>query len=295
LTGTPIQNSLGDFGALLQFLGVHPFDTPSGFAKLLPTNGKDGNTTGWRKLTSLFRAVALRRTKASVLNELGLPKRTILFHTVELNERESELYQKLKQAYVLGSGADGAPMTCFQIILRLRQVCGHGPELLPREIRRWLHSDDPAGVPIPQVCELCEERMKIGNQNSARNEPVSSCLHLVCETCRAVSRSSVEPQDARFGLGCPLCLGLAISEKSTKPAPCANTQPGSYTPSSKVVALLENLNRNLREPSSLQPKRYLHIQSIITFMPLLSPRVDQSTNTLACSVSCSLAGLECLT
>ncbi|KAG7418610.1 DNA repair protein RAD5A [Fusarium oxysporum f. sp. raphani] len=121
LTGTPVQNHLDDFGALLEFLNVYPFNTPRGFSKILPDGRTGGSASDWKRLTSLFRAVALRRTKQSISSELDLPGREILYHPIKLNESESKFYDKLKQAYIFGSGAGGTPITCFQIILRLRQ------------------------------------------------------------------------------------------------------------------------------------------------------------------------------
>ncbi|RKK08170.1 hypothetical protein BFJ65_g16831 [Fusarium oxysporum f. sp. cepae] len=249
LTGTPVQNHLDDFGALLEFLNVYPFNTPRGFSKILPDGRTGGSASDWKRLTSLFRAVALRRTKQSISSELDLPGREILYHPIKLNESESKFYDKLKQAYIFGSGAGGTPITCFQIILRLRQVCDHGLDLLPSAIRKWLENDEYSyNAPIPEVCELCEESMESDNRESPQQKSMS-CVHMVCNLCRT-DRFSDEGRES----GCPLCSGKTTARNKTTPGPPDDIQPSNYVPSSKVKALLENLDRNRLEISDLPPK-----------------------------------------
>ena len=215
----------------------------------------NSSAADWRKLTSLFHAVAIRRTKLSIGNDLGLPTREILFHPVELNDEESHLYYKLKQAYALGSGADGTPMTCFQIILRLRQVCNHGLDLLPPAVQEWLQSDGPSTTQIPQVCEWCDESIETRDNGDSRNRPVSSCAqHLVCDTCRASACRSVADTDTTGDPGCPLCLDLDNEKERTKSPSFTNNQLSTFTPSSKVKALLDNLNKSLHGPSNIHSK-----------------------------------------
>ncbi|RKK32486.1 hypothetical protein BFJ67_g14743 [Fusarium oxysporum f. sp. cepae] len=239
LTGTPVQNQLDDFGALLEFLNVYPFHTSRTFSRILPDWRTGGSASDWRRLTSLFRAVALRRTKESISSELDLPGRKILYQPVKLNESESKFYDKLKQAYILGSGAGGNPITSFQIILRLRQVCDHGLDLLPSAIRKWLENDEAScDAPIPDVCELCEESMESDNRESPQQEWIS-CLHMVCDMCRA-DRFSDKGSDS----GCPLCSGNSLVRNTTTPGSPDDSQLRNYVPSSKVEALLENLDRN---------------------------------------------------
>jgi hypothetical protein len=123
---------------------------------------------------------------------------------------------------------------------------------------------------------LCEEGMELFNQDSARSGLVSSCLHLICENCRVAPRSDVENPDAINDQGCPLCLGLASAGESTKSVPGPSIQPSNYTPSSKIRALLENINSNLQAPSSRQPKRYFYTLSIPRLMPLFPSEATRS-------------------
>ncbi|KAI8402110.1 hypothetical protein FOFC_17415 [Fusarium oxysporum] len=201
LTGTPVQNHLDDFGALLEFLNVYPFNTPRGFSKILPDGRTGGSASDWKRLTSLFRAVALRRTKQSISSELDLPGREILYHPIKLNESESKFYDKLKQAYIFGSGAGGTPITCFQIILRLRQVCDHGLDLLPSAIRKWLENDEYSyNAPIPEVCELCEESMESDNRESPQQKSMS-CVHMGVWMSTLLWKNYREKQDDSWSTG----------------------------------------------------------------------------------------------
>jgi SNF2 family DNA or RNA helicase len=130
LTGTPIQNRIEDFGALVGFLRVYPFDSPGQFHTNFVSSIQKGNNIGIERLKALVQAISLRRTKKSVFGELSLGPRVDRVQPVELNEEEKTLYTIVKRSWTYAAGNSGSMRNIFQTITKLRQICDHGRELL---------------------------------------------------------------------------------------------------------------------------------------------------------------------
>ncbi|KAF2494437.1 hypothetical protein BU16DRAFT_562094 [Lophium mytilinum] len=236
LTGTPIQNNIEDLGALVQFLRVAPFDTPASFKNIFLTPIIKEQADGWMKLTSLIRAISLRRTKESERINLQLSKVNEALQLVKLDAREETIYNTIKRSFSLGIESSRLNDSVLQTILRLRQVCNHGSDLLPIAIQNWLDcalksADIPPGDILRiQPCECCDDIMEIENDF----EHLLLCLHSICSRCLMNTRDEYQP-DVKI---CPICSNHSsqghIREKSM-------TNTSTYTPSSKVKALLQNL------------------------------------------------------
>ncbi|KAH6962305.1 SNF2 family N-terminal domain-containing protein [Ilyonectria sp. MPI-CAGE-AT-0026] len=241
LTGTPIQNRIEDLGAIVEFLRVSPFDRPSVFKNLFVPVGDDAHET-WKRLRSLVKAISLRRTKLTVQNELNLLPSTRIDQPVELNTEEREIYDLLKRSCIRAMGPFGSTRSTFQLITRLRQVCNHGRDLLPEEIRQWLKKNtlgNEDAILRAGYCENCEGTMDDDEDATHRWLP---CFHQVCAACQKI-RSNADEQHEAF---CPIC---SVSQSSSRsrlgkiqepPSPNACT----YRASSKVTALLQNLARD---------------------------------------------------
>ncbi|KAL7298979.1 hypothetical protein TKK_0008077 [Trichogramma kaykai] len=94
LTGTPIQNSVDDFYALLKFLKCEPFDNWSVWRRWVSNR----NETGGQRLTVLIKALMLRRTKEELIKKNlvpDLPEKQIEIIEVNLDMQEKIVYQKL--------------------------------------------------------------------------------------------------------------------------------------------------------------------------------------------------------
>ncbi|KAI1802019.1 SNF2 family N-terminal domain-containing protein [Daldinia bambusicola] len=227
LTATPIQNRLEDLGALVEFLRIYPFDDPSVFKHTFLAPINQGQQSGWERLRSLIKSIALRRTKASVTSELELPPRTDLIHDVRLNDEEQTLYNSVKRKFALAIESGGTTMNTFQFILRLRQICNHGGDLLPGDLQDWLQSATCSQL---QRCEICSITLDHGDELSCQ---VFSCFHQVCWACL---QSNSVCDDSGLPT-CPLCNNTSLEEDQ-------NMNAMRYNPSSKVKALLQNLHND---------------------------------------------------
>jgi len=156
LTGTPVQNHLGELWALFEFLAPGLLGKSRTFQQLLRA-GRDGEGLDGKLLQRALAPFLLRRTKAEVLPELP-PKQeqTIL---CELDGRQQQAYAALRAHYqkvLLGKGGKLGPQERFvalEALLRLRQVACH--EGLVDPARR---GDDAAKLDalLPMLRELVD-------------------------------------------------------------------------------------------------------------------------------------------
>ena len=98
LTGTPVQNRLEDFGALLEFVRVPPFsESTKAFERYAsgPVNAKAANSLAL--LRAVVAATCLRRTKADHASTLNLPTKRERIESVEMTPEDRRLYDFLKR------------------------------------------------------------------------------------------------------------------------------------------------------------------------------------------------------
>lgn len=184
LTGTPIQNSLEDFGSLIAFIGVPPFGTRDQFRFWISSPILHTRQSSLQILRKLVRATCLRRTKAlpHLSSGLNLPRKTERVEVLELAPDERELYDFFKRrSYLLfdkvsesgaesnmASKSDARAETQRQrrvavedipdltrrkgagniivLISVLRMICDHGEALLPRVALDAWRSRDAGAV-----------------------------------------------------------------------------------------------------------------------------------------------------
>jgi len=129
LTGTPIENHLGELWSLFEFLNPGMLGRSRSFASLCKnTRGDNGQA-----LHDLARAIApfvLRRTKQQVLTEL--PEKTEQTLYCELPPKERKDYDELRQYYrsklsrvIDQKGLQRSKIHVLEALLRLRQAACH--------------------------------------------------------------------------------------------------------------------------------------------------------------------------
>ena len=180
LTGTPVHNSLDDYGALLSFVGVPEFRDKSVFDRWITKPIQQKKREGFDRLRKLVQATCLRRTKESIGNVLCLPPRNERTEYVQLHERDQELYDLFKTtAAELASGTksfdvpestlESSPdCSVLSLLNFLRLICDHGQALLPDTALRMLRARSRA-MPIR------EEFSGDGNGNGAYKHSAKLC------------------------------------------------------------------------------------------------------------------------
>ena len=134
LTGTPIENHLGELWNLFQFINPGLLGSMEQFHQrfALPIE-RDHNRDAGQQLKRLVQPFLLRRTKTQVLSEL--PPRIEVTVPVTLTDEESVLYEAARQRAVKelakDSDAKGKHLRILAEIMRLRRACCHPSLLLP--------------------------------------------------------------------------------------------------------------------------------------------------------------------
>ncbi len=129
LTGTPIENHLGELWSQLSFLVPGLLGDHRRFGRVFRTPiEKQGDTTRRDLLTRRIRPFLLRRTKGEV--EADLPAKTEILRRVELAGEQRDLYETVRLAMhervrqaVAAKGFARSRIVILDALLKLRQVC----------------------------------------------------------------------------------------------------------------------------------------------------------------------------
>ena len=123
LTGTPVQNHLGELWNLFQFVNPGLLGGYEHFSQkfIVPIEGYQDKEKQ-EQLERIVHPFMLRRTKQAVLKEL--PDKTEIYQTVELNKDELAVYESIRmraERMLLDNGAD-VDIHVLAEITRLRQA-----------------------------------------------------------------------------------------------------------------------------------------------------------------------------
>ena len=238
----------------MQFLQVDPFNNPSFFMHEIAEWIKCGHETGMKRLRQLVSAVCLRRTKEC----LKLPLRKNKTQYVDLDDEEVDLYENCKRSTIefidcvfKEDEKLKSPATAIQLILRLRQVCDHGRQMLSastlENMEDYMSSQGSRGITSPSaeaaICGICG--CKVQDYIS-----ILRCMHPACHRCSQEMELDVEP-------GCSICSGTILEKADqANESLLRGHMDLDYRPSSKVTALLKNLDSDKGGSTETPVKRY---------------------------------------
>ncbi|KAI4736750.1 hypothetical protein E4T50_12745 [Aureobasidium sp. EXF-12298] len=157
VTGTPVQNKLDDFGALVKFLKIYPFSDKGIFEKHFMAPFKAGDPQVLDNLRLLVSSITLRRSK----DKIDLPDRLEEIVRLDFSSEEQALYDAFakdanKKVRAMTRGNDRLRGRSYAHVLvnitRLRLVCAHGRELLSEDDMKVLQ-----GTSYETAIDLGEE------------------------------------------------------------------------------------------------------------------------------------------
>ncbi len=161
LSGTPIENHLGELWSLFEFLNPGMLGRSAAFRGAEEV-ARDPRGEGRALLARALRPFILRRTKQQVAPELPPRTEQTLYCTLEGEQRA--LYAELRDHYrsallarVDKAGLGRSKIQVLEALLRLRQAACHPGLLDPRRSR---DSSAKLDLILPQLAEIVEEGNK---------------------------------------------------------------------------------------------------------------------------------------
>lgn len=282
LSGTPLQNRIGEMYSLIRFLDIDPFTKyfckqcsccstqwhfsdhlhcdDCGHVGMQHTNffnhfmlknvqkhGIEGpGLDSFNKIQTLLSKIMLRRTKVERADDLGLPPRIVTVRKDYFNDEEKDLYQSLytdiRRKYN-SYVEEGVVLNNYANIFTLITRMRQMADH-PDLVLKRMHGSNESGVII---CQLCDDEAE---------EPIESkCHHKFCRLC--INEYIESFMEDKKKLTCPVChIGLSIdlqqpslevdeTEFKKQSIVSRLKMNGKWRSSTKIEALLEELY-NLR-------------------------------------------------
>lgn len=162
LSGTPIENHLGELWSLFEFLNPGMLGSASVF-KLTGAGARNPDPETRMLLGKALRPFILRRTKGQVARELPEKLEQTLYCNLDFRQRK--LYDELRDHYrrtllnqVERDGMNKSKIQILEALLRLRQAACH-PGLIDRSKKS--HPSAKLEILLPQLEQIMEEEHKV--------------------------------------------------------------------------------------------------------------------------------------
>ena len=166
LSGTPIENHLGELWSIFSFLMPGFLDTLSFFKNFYQTPiEKEHSFERQNLLNKRVKPFMIRRTKEKVASEL--PAKSEIIKYTQFESKQSKLYESIRvtmeqkvQDAVKAKGLGSSHITILDALLKLRQVCCD-PSLLKIEEAQKVHDSAKLELFLDLINELMQEGRKV--------------------------------------------------------------------------------------------------------------------------------------
>ena len=165
MTGTPMENHLGELWAQFDFLMPGYLHDLRGFTRLFRKPIEiQGDIARQDALNVRIRPFMLRRTKEQVA--LELPPKTEMIRSIEIEGAQRELYESVRLAMqkrvrdaVASMGLAKSQIVVLDALLKMRQVCCD-----PRLVSGISHDEAPPSAKLEMLLDLLPEMIEEGRK-----------------------------------------------------------------------------------------------------------------------------------
>jgi non-specific serine/threonine protein kinase len=184
LTGTPVENRLGDLWSIFDFVNPGLLGTSKEFSKFAKRLG-DQPRTSYGPLRELVRPYILRRLKTDKTVIADLPDKTEVKAFCSLSRRQAALYeQAVKELAEQLAEATGIRRKglVLSFLMRFKQICNHPSQWLGDGA--WSEADSGKWARLRDIAEVIaarQEKMLVFTQFREVTAPLAAFLGSVFE------------------------------------------------------------------------------------------------------------------
>jgi SNF2 family DNA or RNA helicase len=269
VTGTPIQNRLGDLASLLRFIRAYPYTDPKEFDADVSRPWKSGeDEEAVKRLKRLSACLLLRRPKGTI----DLPPRRDLVCEVDFSSEEREAYNKIRHQTITNideafgndttSSRSHIYVNVLQQIESLRLFSNLGLHYLSRHTKPSKQSLEPeqwnsnaqrtfnSQREMTSIfCMQCSSALGLtetlldDTAQPTESAQFTSCLKFICNECASKKHLSGKAVSCGHRPPCPVApvstSGAALEEVEHLITP--QIQPVSLCLPSKIKAFIEDI------------------------------------------------------